>query len=71
MIKLNDWAAKVRNPKPVSKRPSKASRDKSRGSAGPRNQKADLIAKAKAPGARSEDKLAGIMALLAGNAPPE
>ncbi len=69
MVKLNDWAAKVRNPEPVSKRPSKASRDKSRGSAGPRNRKADLIARAKAPGARSEDKLAGIVALLAGDPP--
>ncbi len=69
MIKLNDWAAKVRNPKPASKRPSKASRDKSRGSPGPRDRHAEVISKAKAPGARPEDKIAGVMALLAKNTP--
>ncbi len=63
-MKLHDWAAKVRNPQTVPKRPASAARNQSRSESPKGSKRNEILAAAKAPGASREAKTAGIVALL-------
>lgn len=69
-IKLRDFAAKVRNPETVQRRPRKAGREISRREPGKGTARQERLAAAKAPGATREQKTDAIVDLIYGDARP-
>lgn len=69
-LKLRDFAAKVRNPETVQRRPKKAGREISRSSPGKGTAAQQRLAAAKAPGASREAKTDAIVDLIYGDARP-